>query len=57
MAVFVWKTERTTRVYARMGGQERTVNSSSVPGPDIVTTVEPVSQHQPIPTTRVTIAL
>ncbi|KAH3748856.1 hypothetical protein DPMN_183313 [Dreissena polymorpha] len=57
MAVFVWKTKRTTRVHARMGGQERTVNSSSVPGLDIVTTVERVSQHQPIQTIRVTIAL
>ncbi|KAH3748876.1 hypothetical protein DPMN_183365 [Dreissena polymorpha] len=57
MAVFVWKKKRTTRVHARMGGQERTVNSSSVAGLDIVTTVERVSQHQPIQTIRVTIAL
>ncbi|KAH3748900.1 hypothetical protein DPMN_183389 [Dreissena polymorpha] len=57
MAAFVWKTERTTRVHARMGGQERTVNSSYVPGPDIVTTVEHVFQHQPLPTIRVVIAL
>ncbi|KAH3748787.1 hypothetical protein DPMN_183242 [Dreissena polymorpha] len=57
MAVFVWKTKRSTRALARMGGQERTVNSSSVPGLDIVTTVERVSLHQPIQTIRVTIAL
>ncbi|KAH3697195.1 hypothetical protein DPMN_084684 [Dreissena polymorpha] len=57
MAVVVWKTELTTRVYARMGGQERTVNSSSVPGPDIATTVELVVQHLPIPTIRAAIVL
>ncbi|KAH3697251.1 hypothetical protein DPMN_084743 [Dreissena polymorpha] len=57
MAVFVRKTERTTRVYARMGGMERTVNKSSVPGLDIVTTVEPVFPHLPIPTIRAAIVL
>ncbi|KAH3697252.1 hypothetical protein DPMN_084744 [Dreissena polymorpha] len=40
-----------------MGGTARIANSSSVPGLGIVTTVELVSRHRPIPTTRAAIAL
>ncbi|KAH3832790.1 hypothetical protein DPMN_106085 [Dreissena polymorpha] len=53
---FVWKVERTTRVCARMAGPEKIVNSSSVLGPDTVTTVECVHQHLLQPTTCATIA-